>query len=115
MLPCTTNRRTTTNLKTKNNQNCQKIKLYGILTTKELKKKHSSRLVGVTEMGRDGQPGWRRLVARWQLEDRLRQWLTEQVVPHLCADIRGGTTGEQDRLCNPGFQHEKTQPQNFWL
>ena len=27
-------------------QNCQKIKLYGSLTTKELKKKHSSRLVG---------------------------------------------------------------------
>ena len=34
-----------TNLKTINNQNCQKSKLYGTLTTKELKK-HSSRLVG---------------------------------------------------------------------
>ena len=30
--------------KTKN-ETCQKIKLYGSLTTKELKKKHSSRLV----------------------------------------------------------------------
>ena len=50
-LPCTTKRRTTTNLKTKNNQNCQKIKLYGSLTTKELKKKHSSRLVGGAETG----------------------------------------------------------------
>ena len=29
----------TTNLKTKNNQNCQKIELHGSLTTKELKKK----------------------------------------------------------------------------
>ena len=48
--PCTTKRRATTNLKTKNNQNCQKIELYGSLTTKELKK-HSSRLVGGTEMG----------------------------------------------------------------
>ena len=33
-------RRITTNSKTKINQNCQKIKLYGSLTTKELKKKH---------------------------------------------------------------------------
>ena len=47
--PCTTKRRTTTNLKTKNNQNCQKIKLCGSLTTKELKKKHSFRLVGGVE------------------------------------------------------------------
>ena len=42
---------TTKNLKTKNNQNCQKIKLYGSLTTKELKKKHSFRPVGGAEMG----------------------------------------------------------------
>ena len=46
--PCTT-KRTTTSLKIKNNQNGQKIKLYGTLTTKELKKKHSSRLVGEAE------------------------------------------------------------------
>ena len=51
MPPCTTKRRTTTNLKTKTNQNCQKIKLYGNTTTKELKKKHSFRLVGGAEMG----------------------------------------------------------------
>ena len=51
-LPCTTKRRTTTNLKTKNNQNCQKIKFYGSLTTKELKKKHMSIPVGGAEMGR---------------------------------------------------------------
>ena len=49
--PRTTRRRTTTNLKTKNNQNCQKIKLYGSLTTKEFKKKHSPRLVGGVEIG----------------------------------------------------------------
>ena len=41
--PHTIKRRTTTNIKTINNQNCQKIKLYGSLTTKELKKKHSFR------------------------------------------------------------------------
>ena len=51
--PHTTERRTTTNLKTKNNQNCHKIELYGSPTTKELKK-HSFRLVGEVEMGSQG-------------------------------------------------------------
>ena len=51
MPPYTTKRRTTTNFKTKNNQNCQKIEPYGSPTTKELKKKHSSRPVGGAEMG----------------------------------------------------------------
>ena len=41
-------------MKTKNNQNYQNIELYGSLTTKELKKKHSSRLVGGMEMGSQG-------------------------------------------------------------
>ena len=50
----TTKRRTTTNLKTKNNQNCQKVELYGSPTLKELKKKHSSRPVGGAETG----SGW---------------------------------------------------------
>ena len=51
-----TRRRTTTNLKTKNNQKCKKTELYGSLTTKELKKKHSFRLVGGAEMGsQDGE------------------------------------------------------------
>ena len=65
MPPHTTKRRTTTNLKTKNNQNRQKIELYGSLTTKELKKKHSSRAVGGVETGsrgrEDSEPGsgWR--------------------------------------------------------
>ena len=49
-LPHATKRRITTNLNTKNNQNCQKYKLHGTPTTKELKK-HSSRLVGGAEMG----------------------------------------------------------------
>ena len=44
----------TTNLKTENNQNCQKIELHGSLTTKELKKKHSSKLVEGVEMGSQG-------------------------------------------------------------
>ena len=54
MHPCTTKRRTITNLKTKKNQNCQKIELYGSLTTKALKKKHSFRLIGGAEMGSQG-------------------------------------------------------------
>ena len=49
--PRTTKRRTTTNLKTKNNQNSQKTELYGSPTTKELKKTHSSRPVGGAEKG----------------------------------------------------------------
>ena len=64
--PHTTKRRTTTtNLKTQNNQNCQKIKLYGSPTTKELKKKHSFRLAEGADMGRQGREdtqqggGWR--------------------------------------------------------
>ena len=44
---CTMKR--TTNLKTKNNQNYQKIELYGSPKTNELKKKHSSRPVGGVE------------------------------------------------------------------
>ena len=53
--PCTTRRRTTKNLKTKNNQNCQKIKLYGGPTTKEFKKTHSARPVGGAERGSCGE------------------------------------------------------------
>ena len=41
----------TTNLKTKNNHNCQKIELYGSLTTEEFKKKHLSRLLGGVDTG----------------------------------------------------------------
>ena len=33
-----------------------------------------------------------------------RQRLADVAVPHLCADKLGGTTGEGDRPCNPGFQ-----------
>ena len=45
------NQRTTTNLKTKNNENLQEIELYGSLTTKVLKKKHSYRPVVGAETG----------------------------------------------------------------
>ena len=49
LLPCTTERRIMTNLKTKTTRTARKIKLCGSPTNKELKKKHSSRLVGGAE------------------------------------------------------------------
>ena len=106
--PWTTKRRTTTNLKTKNNPNCQNIELYGSLTTKELKKKHSSRLVG-GEIGSCGrEDAWER-----------SGWRTGSPgIPHLLADKwdkPGGTNGEWDRPHNPGFQHGKLKTQNLCL
>ena len=102
MPPCTSKRRTTTNLKKKNNQNFQKIELYGSPTTKELKKTHSSRPVGGAEM------------SSWGAENMQQEggWRT-RVVPHLHADKPGGTTEEQDRPHNPGFQREEIKPQNL--
>ena len=52
--------------KTKNNQNYQKIELYGILTTKEFKKET---VIQPTRRGGDRQPGWKGCAARWQLQD----------------------------------------------
>ena len=76
-----TKRRTTTNLKTKNNQNCQKIELYGSPTTKELKKKYSFRLVGGVG---NGQPGQRERgkVGAGGLGGRGGRWQTEW--SHIC-------------------------------
>ena len=101
--PHTTKRRTTTNLKTKNNQNCQKIELYGSLTTKELKKKHSSRLVR----------GWRWTAGVRRTAGKARQRLEEWEVPHLHVDKQGGATGERDRLSNPGTTCGEIRPQNL--
>ena len=84
LIPHTMKRRTTTKLKTKTNQNCQKIKLYGSPTTKELKKKHSYRLVGGAEMGsqdkedtkQSDRPGWdrRQLVDQWSYTCMQISW-----------------------------------------
>ena len=81
----------TTNLKTKNNQDCQKTELYGSLITKELKKKHSSTPVGGMEIGSHGG------------EDSLQDgsWKTgvgrvasRPGSSNLCVDKLEGTTGE---------------------
>ena len=93
MLPPTIKRRTT-HSKTTNNQNCQKIELYGNPTTKELKKKHSHTPVGGVETGSQGRED------SWQiksLEDHGRQaggsWWTRW--SHICMQIKlEGTTGE---------------------
>ena len=53
--------------------------------------------------GRDGQPGQRRCEAK--------QWLEDLGVLHSHAGKLGGTTGEQDRPHNPGFQHREIKPQ----
>ena len=95
-LPCpTTKRRTTKNLNTKNNQNCQKIKLYGNLTTKELKKKYSSRLVGGVETviwGRDD---------LWQGGSWQTRW------SHICVQINWEEQlGSQTDCATQGSEQE---------
>ena len=97
LLPHTTKRRTTTNLKTNKqkkqpglpeNPTVWKSDNQGV---KEETFTQTRRRVETSSQG-----GERGCVARWRLVD--------QVVPHSCADKSGGTTGEQDRPCKPGFQ-----------
>ena len=90
MPPCTTKRRKTTNLKTKNNQNCQKIKLW----KSDNQGVKEETFIQTGRKGGDGQTGWSRLATRQWLVDQVRWWLTEWVVPHLHADKLGGTTRE---------------------
>ena len=101
-------RKITNNLiKKKKKQNCQKIKLHGRLTTKELKK-HSSRLVHGAETGSQGS------------EDGKRRWLVDWDIPHSSSDKLGGTPGELDRAPNPWFQRRKLKStssgcKNLWV
>ena len=55
--------------------------------------------------GRDGQYRQYRMCSKAPI----------QAVPHPGTDKLGGTTGEWDRPCNPGFQYGKLKPQNLWL
>ena len=50
--------------------------------------------IQTSRRGRDGQSEWRGFTARQQLEDQAKWRLAELVVPHLCVDKLGGTTGE---------------------
>ena len=120
LLPPTTKRRMTTNLKTKNNQTCQKIKQYGSLKTKELKKKHSSKLVGGAEKGswggEDVQEGsdWRSkqshicILINWEEQLGARQTAQPRVpvqankaskplTQKTCGDCGSGTNSQPHR------------------
>ena len=48
-------------------------------------------------------------VGSWRT-GQTRWWLADCVVPPLCADKLGRTTGEQDRLRNPEFQCGEIKP-----
>ena len=72
--PHTTKRRTTTNLNNKNNQNCQKIKLYG----SENQGVKEETFIQTIRRGRNRQPGQRGLTAR--------QWVANQW-PHIRMQI----------------------------
>ena len=63
--------------------------------------------------GEDSRQGGSRRT-RW-----VRRWLVDWAVPHSCVEKPGGTTGEQDKPCNPGFQRGEIKPQtsgckNLW-
>ena len=96
-------------------------------TTKEIKKKHSSRPVAGAEMGswvertrgKVGACGPREEVdcgmgqARLQLADPTRWWLADPAVPHSRLDKPGGTAGEGSRPCNPGLQQRGNKASNL--
>ena len=91
MPPHTTKRRTTTHLKTKNNQNCQKIELYGSPTTKELKKM----FIQTGRRGGHGQPGEKGGVAMWCLEDQAGKAAARRLSsPTFVCGLMGRTTRE---------------------
>ena len=106
----------------KNTQNCQKIELYGIPTTKDLKKLYSSRQVGGAEtrsQGGEDERGSGEAVAvvvatsgtsspifmcSGQKMGRGRGIPCEQVIPAPGQTVR-------TRVAAPG----KIKPHNFWL
>ena len=99
--PRTTKRRTTTNSKTKNNQNCQKIELCGRLPTKKLKKKHSSILVGrVGSQAEDMQKG--------------SSWRTRQSCIYMWINQEEQLGSETDHTTQDSSM-VKIKPLNFWL
>ena len=113
MPPRTTKRRTTTNLKTKNNQNCQKIKLHGSLTTKELKKKYSFRQAGGADTG-----SWVERTHGNMAAGQGNSWKSGQ--SHICMQIKqeeqlGSKTDHTNQGSSMGKQNLKTTEQkNLW-
>ena len=104
MPPHTTIRRITGNLKTKYNQNCQKTRPYGSLTTNDLKKKYS---LG----GQEGQK-WGAEAERTHVAAVVRP--AELGVPHSHKNQEGHLGSEtcqpQARWQHsPGFQHQENK------
>ena len=104
--PCATIRRITINLKRKNTQNCQKFKLYGSPTTKDLKKPCSSRWVGEVKTGSQG-----RVVAVWHQRSGNDEGVTVVAAGGMCGPTfmcggwkLGGIPWPQARPCSPEFQ-----------
>ena len=103
-------KRSTTNLKTKNNQNWQKIELYGSLTTKELKKKHSHRLVGGAEMGIRVE---RTCCGSWRTQWGGGLWTGW---PHICMQINWEEQlGSETDHTTQGSSIGKQSLKNLWL
>ena len=85
-------------------KNCQKVKLHGSLTTKYLKKPHSSRQVGGEEM-------WRWAERWWNGQSHILVWWIK---------IRRDTSGVRDPSPRPDHTAQvssirKINPYNFWL
>ena len=113
----TATKRISTNLKTKNNQNCQNIELDGSLTTKDLKKKYSSRWVDGAEIGSwDGQD-----TVWWQWGSGGGRWQNRQSHFHVWPiKTREDTWGVSDPSPRPDSRagsssDGKIKPHNFWL
>ena len=98
--PCITKRRITTNLKTKNKQNCPKIKLPGTPTTKEINI-HPDWLEGWRQADR-----WRGCPARQQTV-QARQGLVGCVLPHSRVGKPGGIPGSKTDHENRGVSAGK--------
>ena len=83
------------------------MELYGSLTTKEIKKTHSSRLVGGAEMGSWVDRTHSKVAAGRPSEvvDCGAGWARLQLVGEAAAG------GPGDRSHNPEFQHREMKPQ----
>ena len=104
--------------KKKNNQNCQKIELYGSLTTKELRKKHASRAVGGEETGSQGGED------PWQGSDWQTRWFhigvqisqEEQLGSETDHTTQGSSGGKESlktsvcKTCGDCYRERKSQP-----
>ena len=81
--------------------------MYGSPTTKEIKKKHSSRPVGGAETGRwdreDSQQG-----SSWRTQQGGRLW---SGVGKAVAGSEAAAGRPCDRARNPEFQHREIKPQ----